>query len=466
MIARDEAEMLPGCLDSVRGAVDEIVLVDTGSIDDTPRVAAEYGARVLRHEWHDHFADARNVSVEAATGDWILWIDADERLRHVEHRNMRTLVSRARVDAYLVSILSPNPTGSHTTRAHRLFRNRKGIRFSGRIHEQVWPSIERLGGRVTRANFTIDHLGYNLSGEEQQKKNERNLRMLLIAKQERPRDSYIRFTLGQAYLSLANVAAAEKEIAIALGEDSSRKMRKPLPNDIRASAYTNLANCALKRGAPVEAFVRCDESLQVSPRQIAAHLIAYRARTTLGQEEEALRELLCVEELYRQRKDDRQRLGACPDAHGGAAIEIEIKPAELWRAIGHTSLRLGRVEKAREAFQKALDIEPGYAGTLAALARCAIEGNQLEEALGLAEKGFGLNPEDDGLLDLISFIQLKLGRFDDAAKHLQQLVERRPGDQSLKRRLAGVLIKLDRPREAADLVIKINGSTRALEAAG
>ena len=63
MIARDEAEMLPRCLDSVRGVVDEIVLVYTGSVDDTPRVAAEYGARVLRHEWHDHFADARNVSV-------------------------------------------------------------------------------------------------------------------------------------------------------------------------------------------------------------------------------------------------------------------------------------------------------------------------------------------------------------------------------------------------------------------
>ena len=134
MIVRDEADMLPGCLDSVSGVVDEMIIVDTGSTDSTPTIAADRGARVLRHDWQEHFAEARNASLDAAGGDWILWLDADERLRRNEHDRLRRLIAEARADAFLVPIMSPHPTGSHVTRAHRLFRNRKGIRFSGRIH--------------------------------------------------------------------------------------------------------------------------------------------------------------------------------------------------------------------------------------------------------------------------------------------------------------------------------------------
>ena len=85
MIVRDEAQLLPGCLESVRGAVDEIVAVDTGSSDATPEIVRAHGGLLLRHAWREDFSAARNVSLDAATGDWILWMDADERLRPEEH---------------------------------------------------------------------------------------------------------------------------------------------------------------------------------------------------------------------------------------------------------------------------------------------------------------------------------------------------------------------------------------------
>ena len=80
MIVRDEEEMLAACLESCREAVSEMVIVDTGSSDRTVEIAESFGARVVHFAWSGSFAEARNVGIDAATGDWILWLDADEQL--------------------------------------------------------------------------------------------------------------------------------------------------------------------------------------------------------------------------------------------------------------------------------------------------------------------------------------------------------------------------------------------------
>ncbi len=149
MIVRDEEELLPGCLESVRGVVQEIVAVDTGSTDATPDIVRAHHGLLLRHAWREDFSAARNVSLDAATGDWVLWMDADERLRPEEHGRLRRLIQgNTSADAFLVPIRSETPTGAQVTQGHRLFRNRKGIRFSGRVHEQVSPSFASACARV------------------------------------------------------------------------------------------------------------------------------------------------------------------------------------------------------------------------------------------------------------------------------------------------------------------------------
>ena len=80
MIVRDEERNLPRCLKSVKSIADEIIVVDTGSQDNTVLVAKELGADVYYFEWCDDFAAARNESLKHATGDWIFQIDADEEL--------------------------------------------------------------------------------------------------------------------------------------------------------------------------------------------------------------------------------------------------------------------------------------------------------------------------------------------------------------------------------------------------
>src|SRR4051794_40673333 len=78
MIVKNESKHLANCLESVEGVVDEIIIVDTGSTDDTVEIAKSYGAKVYHYEWNDNFSDARNESIKYATGDWILVLDADE----------------------------------------------------------------------------------------------------------------------------------------------------------------------------------------------------------------------------------------------------------------------------------------------------------------------------------------------------------------------------------------------------
>ena len=80
MIVRNEAQCLPACLQSVAGDVDDLIVVDTGSVDETVSVVERFGARVIRHAWTDDFAAARNVSLAHAQTDWIFVLDADERL--------------------------------------------------------------------------------------------------------------------------------------------------------------------------------------------------------------------------------------------------------------------------------------------------------------------------------------------------------------------------------------------------
>jgi tetratricopeptide (TPR) repeat protein len=422
MIVRDEEQLLPGCLESVRGIAQEIVAVDTGSADATPEIVRAHGGLLLRRAWQEDFAAARNLSLDAATGDWILWLDADERLRPEEHRRLRKLIEgNTSEDAFSVLIRSETPAGVQVTQGHRLFRNHRGIRFSGRIHEQVSPSFAAARVRVgSSADFTIDHLGYNFSADKLRGKAERNLRLLDAAKRQDPRDAYVRFCRGQTLLMLGDAAGAENEIRAALGEMPSEPVSKRLPDDILAAAFNNLARCALDRGAPEEALQRCAESLRICPNQVAAYLTAHYVHRELRHPEQALEALVAADRLLDQ------------PAAGRPAIEVAVDRAEFWCAMGQSQLQLGRPAQARQSFQRALAARKGKCKkTLAALAQCAIAENALEDALRLANVASALAPGDDGPSDLACFVLLKLGRFEEAAARVRGWLERRPSGERI-----------------------------------
>src|SRR6201992_401844 len=127
MIVRDEEQMLPRCLEAVASAVDEIVIVDTGSTDATVEIAKSFGARVIEFPWTGSFSEARNVSFEAATGDWVMYLDADEVLVSEDVEQLRALTGRTWREAfYLVETSYTGELGDGgalVNNALRVFRN-------------------------------------------------------------------------------------------------------------------------------------------------------------------------------------------------------------------------------------------------------------------------------------------------------------------------------------------------------
>jgi hypothetical protein len=220
MIAKDEERRIGACIASVRHIVEEIVLVDTGSLDRTREVAAGYGALVLECPWTDDFSVPRNAGLAAANGDWVLVLDADEVLDPVDPNYLEILLSASHVEGYFVNIHSHVGTGCETLfdEAVRLFRHRPQYRFEGRIHEQVVNSIRRQSGPgcLARSDLTVKHFGYLADEVESKAKRERNIRIIERALASDERDPFLHFCLGVEHIQMGDVDAAVTDARKAL----------------------------------------------------------------------------------------------------------------------------------------------------------------------------------------------------------------------------------------------------------
>jgi len=203
MIVKDEAAMLPGCLASVRGVVDEIVVIDTGSTDNTCDIARRAGARVASFAWCDDFAAARNQSVAHATGDFILVLDADERLAFTAAAALRHAVQRG-IDCGVLRLHNATSSRAHTAdivagRARigqprpvlRLFRRGHERPFRGRIHEGIEHWVRSEGLLVSAVDADIIHLGATEEMRRERDKLGRNLRLLELRAAEEPDEALV-----------------------------------------------------------------------------------------------------------------------------------------------------------------------------------------------------------------------------------------------------------------------------------
>jgi glycosyltransferase involved in cell wall biosynthesis len=263
LILRNEEAKLPACLQSIAGIADEIIVVDTGSTDRTKEVAAGFGAKVFDASWIDDFAAARNECIRHATGEWIFWLDADERIDEENRLKLRRLFESlpkfttdstgntekkiihelTRIDtkqtpyqspltatgetpvpltthhslltthqnlAYVMKCLCVDPSGQPNSRHGtvvdhvRLFRNRPEHRWKYRVHEQILPALKTTGTEIRWTDIVIHHVGYQDPALTRHKL-ERNVRLLHLDHAEHPDDPYILFNLGWAYQELGKV---------------------------------------------------------------------------------------------------------------------------------------------------------------------------------------------------------------------------------------------------------------------
>jgi len=216
MIVRDEEEMLPRSLAAAAPAVDEIVIVDTGSQDRTIEIAKSFGANVIEREWTGDFSAARNAGLEAATGDWILYLDADEVLVKDDVEKLRALTGQTWREAMYLQ--ETNYTGVESAgtavqhNALRVFRNRPEYRFRGALHEQMaWALPADMPERIAETSVRIEHYGYLGVVRAAKDKSRRNLEILQEQMKITPPDAFARFNLGAEYSALEDYAAALPE---------------------------------------------------------------------------------------------------------------------------------------------------------------------------------------------------------------------------------------------------------------
>lgn len=350
MIVRDAAADLERCLESARHAVDEIVVADTGSTDGTLGIACRLDARVLAIPWENDFARARNRALAEIRSDWVLVLDADERLDPEAVAVLPALLSAPSVAGYQVTIRNytlslddrlwdrpavPNdfrlpeakPYPAYVTHQNvRLFRRAPEIHFVGRVHESVGPSIVEAGARLAEAGILIHHFGLAAGKEIRRRKNELYRELGLRKVQEMPADAQAHFELG--LVEFDNFHNDEAALAC-FGEACRLNPRLSV-----AWLFTALAQSRLGRNADALA------SLSRAKR------LGYR--TSLVEETEA---------------DVHYCLGHFEEARRGyrAALKRQPQAAALESKLGLAELRSGRQASGIDHLRHAIDQAPALA---------------------------------------------------------------------------------------------------------
>ena len=285
IIVKDEAAHLRRCLASIRDLCDEIVVVDTGSSDDSVAVAQAHGAVVLHRPWDGDFSAARNLGLDHISADWILYIDADEEAQQLDTPAVRTALATADgVAGFLVSFASH--VGWTPYWEHRVWRHRDDVRFRGRIHETIVPDLRRLvreaGQRFEQLDMFLQHYGYE---GDQTAKHQRNLPLLIEQVELSPRRVYLWNHLGRIHEALGNTI--EAEAAWRHGVEVVRQFG--LQEQVDLLVYGALSLFLIRNGRPADDII--DEGLSLGPDYYTLHLADAHRRICSGEWESAARVL-------------------------------------------------------------------------------------------------------------------------------------------------------------------------------
>jgi Tfp pilus assembly protein PilF len=476
MIVRDEAENLPAALWSVKRIADEIVVVDTGSTDGTPEIAASLGARVLHHAWTDDFAEARNVSIGAADGKWILYLDADETVPpESEPKILRTFSGK--VDAYFVRIESGVDSSAgklFVSFYPRLFKNLPGVRFEGRVHEQIYPSLARCGARVEVSDIVIKHSGYAVAGEEMVAKARRNAAMLERQLEEKPDDALAMFHLGEAHSMLG-----EHEAAVTCYQDALKA--STLPQVITGVVLQNLGGSLTKLGKYDQAAAGLKKALRTNPGLLTAHLLMASALFGMRQFEKAEKEILTY---IAQSQHDPKRaklmlqhepdipvalvlLAKCRLAQGDGrkatehlkdALRIDPSKSEAHALLGRIAFECLKFGDAANHYETALKQSKGSSRLCFELAKTYVAAGVDARATAVIEDGLATFPGDLELLRCLGVLKIKQKDFEGAAETYEKALTVNPDDGESRRRLAGLYHLLGRDDAARRLLTNSQGS--------
>lgn len=383
MIVRDEEEALPQCLKSVQGVVDEMVVVDTGSTDRTVEVARQYGARVYSFTWNHDFAAARNESLQYASGEWILVLDADEVLEPGMGLCLKQAIEQE--DALVVTLLRREVGNHPNSLISRVFRNRPDIRFSRPYHELIDDSVTDILNRephwqvVELPGVAIAHTGYETNTIARRRKQDRARAAMEHYLATHPDDAYICNKLGALYLDGGNFSQGIRllehglasspvepsvlyELHYHLGSAYNQLQattqaehhyrlatEQPISPRLKLGAYTNWGSLRQEQGDPIGATALFQQAVAIDPTFAIGQFNLGLALKATGDLAGAI-------------------------AHYQQAIALNPGYADAYQNLGVVLLKIGRVREGVEAFQQAIALHTQHGSPEAERLRQTLRG--------------------------------------------------------------------------------------------
>jgi tetratricopeptide (TPR) repeat protein len=435
MIVKDEEAMLPRSLDAVREWVDELIVVDTGSTDRTVEIAKERGARVLHHEWTGDFSAARNVSFDAASSDWVLYLDADEVLVPGDGPRLRELISHTWREA--IFLIETNHTGdledgtATTHDAMRLVRHRPDRRFTGRLHEQLGGIPSYLAERREISTVRIEHFGYLGDVREDKDKATRNRAILDLEFADGDVTPFMRFNLGMEHVAAGDHAGAVEHLERAWTE---------LEADPESATYgytpmlaSHLVDALRGSGRLDEAERRAVEILEIYPP--FTDIVMHQAQIA-----QVRGDLERTEERYRT-------CLAMGDAPSQLVSTVGVGTYLAARGLAEVLAGLGREEEAEELLTDSLRSHPEHLRTAESLAgllrRRGVSGT--ETLARIAELVPGLPPSGRYL---VAGALHRSGATEEAEAELRAVLRARPASDAARVQLVETLLLQDRLGDA------------------
>lgn len=411
MIVKNEEGQIADCLAAIRSVVDEIIVVDTSSTDGTREVAREMGAKVFEFPWTNDFSAARNESIRRATGQYILWMDADDRMDPEEIEKLRQIKSQLspyRPKAYYLIIQSHAlHEGVSSFYQMRLFPKKPGVLFEGRVHEQVVFSLQRLKIPLEYLPIRIRHTGYS-DLTTIKRKFERNWAILEADIKKDPNNLISRYYGARTLGGLGRYQEAIEYIQKITENQTIQKKEKAF----YLQSATLLGQIFLKLNLFPEAKLLFNKLVLEYPDD---PMVQYE----LG------------ESYYLAGNYEK----ACPPLRRSLELPLELSIFPVnqeqfaygqFHALCQCYKQLGMREQAGMVWEAYLARDPGNSKPLELLGLLALEDNQFSDAVDYWQRAIQKGAASDILFSNLGLCFRKLERWAEAEEALRQALKLNP----------------------------------------
>lgn len=387
MIVKDEENFLDQCLMSVKEIADEIIIVDTGSKDNTIEIARKYTDKIYFHQWNNSFSEARNHSLKYATGEWIFQIDADEELIKDDIPVLFKALKNPEIDAIMVQIVSSLNSGKSESRhnVERIFRNNGKIHYEGRVHNRL-VGFENPGLYPVR----LMHYGYDLDKETSEMKFQRRIELLKKDRVEDPANPLIHHYLGCAYHShgLYKETLESSLSAIKLAED------KKDSNPIFLWSRYNAAMSYYK----LKDYGNTEQMALSAIEQDSSHIDSHFVLTLVYYDQKKWQNMMHHANLYLKHCE---RLRNNPEDFGTVMSSSANMAWNILVLMGISSYENGDTMKAEENFQAAISDCRNPHQILRAVGIYYYNKGVHSEAGKYLKRAYEIEPEDSMIDDIL-----------------------------------------------------------------